>query len=219
MRFLDGSSLTVPRQWSGRITDLQLVTPVVGSAASRLVSRSRSFASLSTGAHATTGTPAASVCMTMGEIRLNGVPYRRLPHELRRFTALALDNIRHDPWGYLTASAARAVRVFIIAGSEDTRTALQFTGAGRVYAIGRVASLAFLILSATGIWLVWRRGYRLLVLLAPIAYVPLTISFMLINARYSMTVQPFLFAFAAVPLVTAIDALSSTARHPVAQSR
>src|SRR5207249_10042838 len=157
----DGSSLTVPRQWSGKITDLQLVTPVVGSAAARLVSRSRSFASLSTGAHATTGRPAASVCMTMGEIRLNGVPYRRLPHELRRFTALAVDNIRQDPWAYLTASAARAVRVFIVAGSEDVRTAYQFTGAGRVYAIGRAVSLVVLALFGAGVAIARARGFRL----------------------------------------------------------
>ena len=44
-----------------------------------------------------------------------------------------------------------------------------------------------------------------MLLTAPIAYVPVTICFMLINARYSMTMQPFVFAFVAVALVTALE--------------
>jgi hypothetical protein len=209
LRFRDGSRMTVPRRWSGKITDLQLETPVVGSSAAMLVSHSRSFANTRPQNTATNGqAPAADPCMTMSAVRLNGVPYRRYPHELRRFMALAWDNIRHDPWAYLTASAARAVRVFIIAGSEDVRTAYQFSGAGRVYAIGRAISLVLLALLAAGVWIARARGFRLLLLLAPIAYVPLTICFMLINARYSMTMQPFVFAFVAVSLVTAIDALT-----------
>jgi len=104
------------------------------------------------------------------------------------------------------ASAARAVRVFIIAGSEDVRTAYQFTGAGRVYAIGRAASLFFFALLIAGVWLARARGFGLFLLLMPIVYVPLTICFMLINARYSMTMQPFMFAFVAVSIVTALDA-------------
>jgi hypothetical protein len=131
-----------------------------------------------------------------------------LPHELRRFTALAWDNIRHDPWAYLTASAARAVRVFIIAGSEDVRTAYQFNGAGRVYAIGRAASLALLALCIAGVAIARARGYGIFLMLAPIVYVPATICFMLINARYSMTMQPFVFAFAAASIVTALDAIT-----------
>ena len=217
LRFRDGSRMTVPRQWSGKITDLQLDTPVVGSSAAMLVSRSRSFANAHVRNVATNGhTPDA--CMTMSAVRLNGVPYRRYPHELRRFVALAWDNIRHDPWAYLAASAARALRVFIIAGSEDVRTAYQFSGAGRVYAIGRVVSLALFALFAAGVWIARTRGFRLLLLLTPIVYVPLTICFMLINARYSMTMQPFVFAFVAVSLVTAIDALMPS-KETAAQSR
>ena len=75
-----------------------------------------------------------------------------------------------------------------------------------------------LALLAAGAWIARARGFRLLLLLAPIVYVPLTICFMLINARYSMTMQPFVFAFVAVSLVTAIDALTPATETAV-QSR
>jgi len=202
VRFEDHSAITVPRQWSGRITDLELDTPIVTSTAALLMGHSRSFAGLNSAA--TAPVFATDECTTLTALAANRVPYRRLPHEMRRFTTLAFDNIRHDPVGYLVASAIRAVRVFVIVGSSDQRTAYQFSGAGRMYAIGRVASLAVFVLASVGVWIAWRRGWRVFMLLAPAVYVPLTICFMLINARYSMTVQPFEFAFAAVTLVSAL---------------
>ena len=200
LRFKDGSTVTVPRAWSGKITDLDLHTTVVAaSGAALLVSHSRSFASLA---------PAgpSNACPTISGVAANRVPYRRLPHEMRRFLALSIDNIRHDPGAYFFASALRALRVFIIAGSEDQRTASQFVGAGRVYAFGRAASTLLFILFVAGVWVAWRRGFRLYLLLGSVLYLPATICFMLINARYSMTMQPFLFAFVAVSLVTAFGA-------------
>jgi hypothetical protein len=215
LQFRDGSTLTVPREWSGKITDLQLQTPVVTSMASLAVTRSRSFARVQPGeASAPTEATGALACATIDGIAANRVQYRRLPHEMRRFTALALDNIRHDPAGYAEASALRAVRVFIIAGSEDIRTAYQFRGAGWVYALGQIASIAYLVLFAVGVALARGRGVRLFMLLTPIVYVPLTICFMLINARYSMTMQPFVFAFVAVTLVTAFEKWTGAARRP-----
>jgi hypothetical protein len=104
-------------------------------------------------------------------------------------------------------------------GSDDVRTAYQFSGAGRVYAIGRIASVGFFALFIAGVWIAWARGFRIFLLLAPIVYVPLTICFMLINARYSMTMQPFVFAFVSVALVTALDALTQAPRQIAAQSR
>ena len=76
--------------------------------------------------------------------------------------------------------------MFIIAGSEDVRTAYQFSGAGRVYAIGRTVSLLLLGLCIAGVWIARVRGFGIYLLLIPIVYVPVTICFMLINARYSM---------------------------------
>jgi len=199
----DGSALSVPRQWSGLVTDLPLTTVGVGSMAALLVSRSRPFDLLRSAYVAPLD--AADPCLSIADIGLNRVPYRRLPHELRRFTALALDNIRHDPIGYARASAHRALRVFVIEGSGDTRTAYQFNRAGMIYAAGRALSLVYLALAITGLALAVARGLPIAMLLLPIVFVPMTICFMLINARYSMTTQPFMFAFVAVVLVTASD--------------
>jgi hypothetical protein len=56
-------------------------------------------------------------------------------------------------------------------------------------------------------------------LLTPIVYVPLTICFMLINARYSMTMQPFVFAFVAVTLVTALERWPRSSRASAPRTR
>jgi hypothetical protein len=217
IQFVDGSTLTVDRRWTGRITDLRLETPIVDSKVSMLMNRSRPMAALRHNGDSE-GSRKTDRCQTVINVAANRVPYRRLPHELRRFTALAWDNMRRDPWAYLVASAGRAVRVFIITGSQDNRTAYQFSGAGAVYGIGRIVSLSFFALLIAGVWLARARRFRLFLMLAPIVYVPLTICFMLINARYSMTMQPFVFAFVAVSIVTALDALASRARPTAVQS-
>ena len=215
----DGSALSVPRQWSGLITDLPLKTVGVGSMAALVISRSRPF-DLLRAAYAGPG-PSVDPCLSVADAGMNRVPYRRLPHELRRFTALALDNIRHDPVGYVKASAHRAMRVFIIEGSDDTRTAYQFNRAGIIYAAGRALSLVYLALALAGLAVAMARRLPIAMLLMPIVFVPMTICFMLINARYSMTTQPFMFAFVAIALVTASDRWTEWRRRraaPVLQS-
>jgi dolichyl-phosphate-mannose-protein mannosyltransferase len=211
IRFLDGSAVAVPRRWQGHITDLQLTTPIVQSTAALLVQRSVSWPSVDAWRRHEYA-PSGVACLTLEAVTADRVPYRRLPHELRRFTALALDNIRRDPLGYAAASALRALRVFIITGSDDQRTAYQFSGAGRVYAIGRAASLVFFGLFVAGVGIAVARRMHVFMLVVPIAYIPLTICFMLINARYSMSVQPFVFAFVAVSLVSAYDAVTARRR-------
>ena len=210
----DGSALSVPRQWSGKITDLPLQTVGVGSMAALLVSRSRPFATLRTGERVR-----QAPCLTVSESGANRAPYRRLPHEMRRFTALALDNIRHDPAAYLTASARRALHVFIIEGSTDRRTAYQFKRAGTIYQAGHAVSIVYLALLVVGLGIALARGMRVALLLLPIVYVPLTVCFLLINARYSITAQPFVFVFVAVTIVTAIDALSAAQPRRAVQSQ
>ena len=49
------------------------------------------------------------------------------------------------------------------------------------------------------------RGHRLLVLLAPLVYIPITICPMLVTSRYATTMQPFIFVFIAIALVAAHD--------------
>jgi hypothetical protein len=174
------------------------------------VSRSRPFADLRGSAVA--DERMSDPCLAIGNIGANRVPYRRLGHEMRRFTALALDNIRHDPAGYVWASAHRALRMFLIEGSGDTRTAYQFNRAALIYAVAHVVSLVYLVLFIAGVTIAAARRLVPLSLLMPIVFVPLTICFMLINARYSMTTQPFMFAFVAMALVSGADAWQ--ARRP-----
>ena len=135
--------------------------------------------------------------------------YRRQPHEMRRYLALAIDNIRHNPVAYLSASVERAGRVFIIEGSTDRRTAAQFGGGRAIYRAARAASIVYLTLAFAGLILAIARGMHVFVVLMPIVYVPLTICFLLINARYSTTVQPFVFVFVAVALVELSDRWSA----------
>jgi Dolichyl-phosphate-mannose-protein mannosyltransferase len=209
MSLSDGSAITVPRAWSGRVTDLPLKTVGVGSMAALAISRSRPFDRLQT---AYAGEPSRDPCVALIDVGVNRVPYRRLPHEMSRFTALALDNIRHDPLGYLVASAHRALRVFIIEGSSDTRTAYQFPGARLVYTVARIVSIVYFALALAGLAIALARRQAVIRLLMPIVFVPITICFMLINARYSMTTQPFMFAFVATALVSAMDAWKARAR-------
>jgi hypothetical protein len=207
----DGSGFSVPRRWSGRLTDVTLKTVGVESMVALLVGRSRPFGQLDA---ADAGLNISQdPCLSVPEVGVNRVPYRRLPHEMRRFTALALDNIRQAPRAFVTASLRRAVRVFIIAGSDDTRTAYQFNRAGVIYAAGWIASVVYLALFLAGLIIALVRRLPVALLLTPIAFVPITICIMLITARYSMATQPFMFAFVAIALVSAADAWRSRDRR------
>jgi hypothetical protein len=204
LQFRDGSSLSIPRRRSETITDLV----VLGPTAQSLVSRSRTFASLhkpDPAIDASRGAP----CLELEHVGVNRVLYRRQPHEMRRYLALAIDNIRHNPGAYLSASVERAGRVFIIEGSTDRRTAAQFGGGRAIYRAARAASIGYLTLAFAGLILAIARGMHVFVVLMPIVYVPLTICFLLINARYSTTVQPFVFVFVAVALVELSDRWSA----------
>ena len=50
----------------------------------------------------------------------------------------------------------------------------------------------------------YRRHRKLLLFLVPIVYVPLSICFVLTNMRYTVTVQPLMFAFVAVAILAAL---------------
>ena len=199
----DGSTIAVPRQWSGRITDL---TVSEGAASSLMTSR----LSLRALEAAPPGRPTgAEICTQVGEVAVNQVFYRREPHMMRRYWALALDNIRRDPFGFVRASAYRAVRLFVIEGSSDRFTAQQFSQSRTAYAAGTAASIVFLGLFAAGVVVAWRRRYRAGLPLLLIAYVPATLAPVLTNMRYTITVQPLMFMFMAV----AISALTNAMRR------
>jgi hypothetical protein len=194
--------MAVPRQWSGRITDLTFTE----GAAATLMTCHVPFRTIVAG----TSAPVSSVdsCAQVTDIAVNQVFYRREPHMMRRYSALALDNIRRDPGGFALAAAYRAVRLFLIQGTSDKDTAQQFSGSRRVYAAATGISIVYLTLLVIGAIVGWRRGYRVGLPLLLIAYVPATLAPVLTNMRYTVTVQPLMFIFMAI----AITALTGIAR-------
>jgi len=191
--FDDGSSITVPRVWSGRITDVAFS----GGDAERLLHASVPFAALDA------PRDLHRACAPPADVAINNVFYREQLQAMRRYTALAIDNIRRDPAGFLASSAYRAVRVFFVEGSDDPHTTQQFAGSGRIYAVAQAASIALIAMTAIGVWAARRRGAAIALPLLLIAYIPATLAFVLTNMRYSITVQPLMFVFVAAALAEA----------------
>ena len=191
LRFGDQSTLSVPRAWSGSVTDLD----VRGDLAATVLHTSVPFAKLR----------ASEPCTPVDDLAVNAVYYRAEPQAMRRDFALAVDNIRRAPCAYAWSVAFRAVRVFLVEGSTDMHTAFQFRGSSRIYRAALIISVAFLALFAAGVVAAWRRGAAIALPFVLIAYIPATLAFVLTNMRYSITVQPLMFVFVASALVTAAE--------------
>lgn len=191
-RFMDGSELIVPHAWNGLVTDLQVGEGV----ASALLPTLYRFTQPKTPRR----TPLEDACLGLTDIGMNRPFYRVQPHEMRRYTALAIDNIRRSPGAYAFSVLYRAVRLFVIRGSEDRHTAVQFAGSRVVYLAASAASASYLAFFLAGVVVAWRSGYAIWLPLALIAYIPATIAFGLTNMRYTVTVQPLIFVFVAVTL-------------------
>lgn len=198
LRFSDGSTLTIPRAFAGRVTDLE----ASGGIAGQLLHARRSPREIRT---IGPDPRRSGWCGAVTMASVNDAFYLTEPQQMRRYMALALDNIGRDPAAFATASLYRMVRLFVIRGSDDQRTTQQFAASGWIYAFGLLLSLSYLMLFAAGVWIAWRRRSPLLALLAPIVYVPLTIAFVLTNMRYTVTVQPYIFAFVAVALLRVLE--------------
>jgi Dolichyl-phosphate-mannose-protein mannosyltransferase len=198
LRSGDGSTFTVPREWSQRITDLS----VRGGSAEALLHATVPFAALRL-------PPAATRhhCVGIDDIAVNAVFYREQPHAMRRYLSLAFDNIRRNPGAYLAAVGYRAFRVFFIEGTDDPLTTHQFEGGGHIYRLAYVASVTMFALFLIGAWTAWRRGCAVGLPLLVIGYIPATLAFGLTNMRYSITVQPLLFVFVASAIVGVLERL------------
>lgn len=193
LRLPDESTLSVPHNFSGRQTDLA----ISGDLAEALAVQHRSRAML-----AARQAPAPPVvCPVVDDVHVNDVYYRAEPHRLNRYTALAFDNISRAPIEFARASAYRFVRMFIIIGTDDVSTAQQFRSSRLAYGAGQALSTIYLAAFLGGVGIAWRRRSAVLGLLLPILYVPATICFVLTNMRYTVTMQPLMFAFVAVALV------------------
>ena len=200
LKFPDGSSLVVPRQFTGRMTDLE----VDGGLAGRVL-----YARASLLARPPAGARVPGPCGGIGIEGINNVFYREEPHLMRRYTALALDNIRREPIAFAAASAYRMIRVFLIYGRDDANTTQQFAASRVIYAAGSVLSFVYFSLFVAGAWIAWRRRTPVLWLLIPVLYVPLTICFMLTNMRYSITAQPYVLTFVAVAVLSFLSPLDT----------
>jgi hypothetical protein len=202
------STITIPRSWQGVLSDVTFTGPH----AEALMYAHTSLAALWHPAPAVSRDDAT--CAIVGEVKINDVFYREQPQAQRRYSALALDNIRRDPFAFLAATLYRAYRVFVVIGSRDKWTNQQFAGATAVYAAATAASLTFLGLFVAGIVILRKRRADVLLPLLLILYVPATIAPLLTNMRYSVTVQPLMFVFAAAAILAARDrAVPRTARR------
>jgi hypothetical protein len=199
--FVDSSTLSVPRASSGRISD---IVPV-GDYAGRLASASMPFWALANPVRVSN----PGECRPLNNLAVNRVFYLAEPDAMRRYTALAWDNIRATPAAYLGSSVYRLWRLFVVQGTEDNSTAQQFRDSRIVYKTATVLSTTYLVLFLCGVVVAIRQRRRLLVIGAPILYVPLTIAWVLTNMRYTVTVQPLVFTFIAVALLAALDRRSS----------
>jgi hypothetical protein len=204
LRLRDGSSIAIPRAWRGRITDIAFD----GELAVALMRSHASLARLAYLREAESADPEHEPapgpgCPTIEEIRINQVFSRREPSMMRRYMALALDNIRRQPWAFARASLYRGFRVFVIQGSRDAFTAQQFRAGPIVYTAATAASATYLTLFLAGVVVAWRRRYDVVLPLLLIAYIPATIAFVLTNMRYSVTVQPLLLMFVALAIESA----------------
>lgn len=210
LRFSDGSSMTVPRGFT-KSTELEVTRGLAAQLA---------FATRPIGDFASGATPSVPPCRGLLDVAVNGVFYRHGVDDMRRHSALALDNIRQHPAAFLAAAAYRAARVFIIVGSPDNDEARQFAGSARLYRLGTIVSVVVVVLFVAGIVVLLRRREFPWLLLLPPIYVSATIAPFFTNMRYTITVQPFIFVFVAVALVAAYDRLTRGSSGPApVQSR
>jgi hypothetical protein len=196
LHLVDGSWLSVPRDFSGLQTDLSL--SLNGEMAPALISRRRTMTSIRS------APPPRGSCIPATTIRANSPFNWSEPHMMQRYMALAFDNIRREPLAFAAASAYRFVRLFVVRGTSDVSTAQQFRGSNLVYFAGTALSIGYLVVFAAGVWIAYQRRSALLLFLIPIVYVPLTICFVLTNMRYTVTVQPLMFVFVAVAIAAAL---------------
>jgi hypothetical protein len=206
---VDGSSLTIPRSWHHSVTDLAFT----GELAPRLMFSRVSLRAL-TGATARERLPRDLQCAQFHDIVVNDVFYRREPQMMRRYSALAWDNIRRNPAGFMLASAYRTVRLFVVWGSDSLDAAQQFSSSRPIYTAATAASVLIAGLFIVGIVTAWHNRRAIALPLVLIAYIPLTLAPVLTNMRYTVTIQPLVFMFVAAALARSAPARPPVRDHP-----
>ena len=87
-----------------------------------------------------------------------------------------------------------------------------------VYRLAAAASGSYLALAIAGLVVAIRRHNRIWFLLMPIVYITATLCFVLTNMRYTVTIQPPLFAFVAVAVTAAVDRVRRAPRGAGAEA-
>jgi len=202
LEFHDGSTLDVPRRFSGRLVDLD----ARGEIARGIVHTRRTARSVGLSAERVPALRKFEPCFQVAG-GADAVFYRAQPQSQDRYVRLALDDVRRQPMTYVLATLRRMIGVFVTVGSDSRDAAHQFAGSRLLYAVGTVLSLSIFVFLVSGVVVAWRRGGDIVPLVAAVVYVPVTIAPFLTNARYALSGQPFVFAFVAVALVAASDRL------------
>jgi len=204
LEFRDGSTLIVPRTFSGRVLDLD----ARGEIARGVLHTRRSSRSVGLSRETVPGLRSFQPCFNIAG-GIDSVFYRAQPQSQDRYARLALDDIRRAPIGYALATARRMIGIFVTIGSESRDAAHQFEGSRALYLAGAVLSVTVFALFVSGLAVAaFRYGAAIVPLAAAVLYVPVTIAPFLTNARYSLSGQPFVFAFVAIAIVAAYDRLS-----------
>jgi len=206
--FTDGSTLRVPRAFSGSVLDLE----AHGATARGILHTRRSRRSASLSAETVPALATRHECFqVVGGI--DTVFYRSQPAAQDRYTRLALDNMSRGIGEYAVASLRRLIGIFVTTGSDNVSAAHQFSASRLLYEAGRIASLSVFVLFLAGVVIAFVRGADVALLVAAVFYVPVTICPFLANARYAVSAQPFVFGFVAVALVAAYDLATARSRR------
>jgi hypothetical protein len=205
----DGSTLLVPRTFSGSVLDLE----AHGETARGIVHTRRTRRSVDLSADAIPALTHFEQCFRVAG-GVDTVFYRAQPQSQDRFTRLALDDIRRAPLAYAAATFRRMVGIFVTVGSENRDAAHQFAGSRVLYGLGTVVTVGVFVLFLSGIAIAWRHGGDVAPLVAAVFYVPVTIAPFLTNARYSLSGQPFVLAFVAIALLALYDAVRLRRSRP-----
>jgi len=190
MTLSDGSSWRVPRDYDGDASRVDVEGPLASALLMTVRPRGE--------------TPQLPACLD-GRVGVNRIFYRRELHSMRRYATLAFDNISREPLAFAAASAYRAVRLFVVRPAGSTSVTYQFRGGQLIYGAALLVSLTYLLAFLAGVWQAWTQRSALLPLAVPVFYVPLTIAFVLTNQRYTVTIQPLMFAFVAYAIVTRME--------------
>lgn len=177
LRLADGSTVVVPKAWSGTLADVE----IRGALATDIMHSRRSIGGL----RAAVGARAelADTCLDL-RTAVDQDFFVLEPQMDARYQRLAWTNIRRAPLAFAAASARRVVALFVVTTPRAAR----------------MVSLVLFVLAGAGVAIALRERLGLELFWLPLLYVPVTIAYMLTNMRYTVTVQPFQFVFVAIAL-------------------